>query len=563
MKRSAASAVDARRADGHAGQSSHGGNHSDKTFSPMNSASAASRDLSRATALGPRLRLLLAAMLGIAHTQAFAPHDWWWLQLLALAGLVALMADAGRARMAAATGYAFGMGWFLSGIWWLYISMHVYGEMPAWMAAPAVVLFAAYLSLWPALAGAVWYWLTRSRPAASATALAGVFGAILFGAAWGLSEWLRGVVFTGFPWLGSGYPHTAGPLAGYAPLFGVYGIATLAATLAALLVVAVRAAGLRRRGTMVTAIVSGAAIVIVGAVLRPVAWTQPIGEPISVRLLQGNVAQDIKFEPVGIQRSLELYRDLITAKPADLVITPETGFPVILQELPLDIAQDVRRFMENTGSTILFGAVGADSPVDFTNSAFAIGPEHPTLYRYNKHHLVPFGEFIPFGFHWFVNMMKMPLGDFMRGGLDQQAVPVRGIRVAPNICYEDLFGEEIAHTLRHQPEPANMMANMTNLAWFGDTIALDQHLQISRMRALEMRRPMLRATNTGMTAVVKPDGSTERLPTFEVGTLAATVQGMQGFTPFIRWGNVPFLALSGLVLAAAALARVRRRGSVT
>uniref|UniRef100_UPI00313D6F10 apolipoprotein N-acyltransferase n=2 Tax=unclassified Cupriavidus TaxID=2640874 RepID=UPI00313D6F10 len=559
MKRSDTGAAEARRGDANA----RAGVSPEPTFSPpMTSASGSpTGDLSRATAPGPRLRLLLAAVLGVAHTQAFAPHDWWWLQLLALAGLVALMADAGRARMAAATGYAFGMGWFLSGIWWLYISMHVYGEMPAWMAAPAVVLFSAYLSLWPALAGGVWYGLTQARGRA-----AGVTAAVLFGAAWGLSEWLRGVVFTGFPWLGSGYPHTEGPLAGYAPLFGVYGIATLAATLAALIVVAVRAAGLRRRASVGAALACAAAIALVGALLRPVAWTQPAGNPISVRLLQGNVAQDIKFEPAGIQRSLELYRDLITAKPADLVVTPETGFPVILQELPLDIAQDVRRFMESSGSTVLFGAVGADSPVDFTNSAFAIGPEHPTLYRYDKHHLVPFGEFIPFGFHWFVDMMKMPLGDFRRGGLDQPAVPVRGIRVAPNICYEDLFGEEIAHTLRHQQVPANMMANMTNLAWFGDTIALDQHLQISRMRALEMRRPMLRATNTGMTAVVKPDGSTERLPTFEVGTLATTVQGMQGLTPFIRWGNVPFLAASGLVLAAALVARVvarliaRRRG---
>lgn len=569
MKRSDTGAAEARRGDANA----RAGKSPDPILSsPMTSAlGSPTGDLSRATALRPRLRLLLAAMLGAAHTQAFAPHDWWWLQLLALAGLVALMADAGRARMAAATGYAFGMGWFLSGIWWLYISMHVYGEMPAWMAAPAVVLFSAYLSLWPALAGGVWYWLTQGRGrvvdavsgvrtgAQQSGTQSGVIPAVLFGAAWGLSEWLRGVVFTGFPWLGSGYPHTEGPLAGYAPLFGVYGIATLAATLAALVVVAVRAAGLRRRATVATALGCAAAIALVGVLLRPVAWTQPIGAPISVRLLQGNVAQDIKFEPAGIQRSLELYRDLITAKPADLVVTPETGFPVILQELPVDIAQDVRRYMEDTGSTVLFGAVGADSPVDFTNSAFAIGPEHPTLYRYNKHHLVPFGEFIPFGFHWFVNMMKMPLGDFMRGGLDQAAVPVRGIRVAPNICYEDLFGEEIAHTLRHQQVPANMMANMTNLAWFGDTIALDQHLQISRMRALEMRRPMLRATNTGMTAVVKPDGSTERLPTFEVGTLATTVQGMQGLTPFIRWGNVPFLAVSGLVLAAAAAVRLRAR----
>ncbi len=521
------------------------------------SPSAPAGALRAATSRGTLFRLLIAAALGVAHTQAFAPHDWWWLQILSLSGLVALVADAPRPRAAAATAYVFGLGWFLSGIWWLYISMHVYGEMPAWMAALAVVLFAGYLSIWPALAAASWQWLTRRGRD-------GVLAALAFGAIWALSEWLRGVVFTGFPWLGSGYPHTDGPLAGYAPLFGVYGIAFLAASASALLVAGVR--GWLRRvepGAARVAAWSGGLVAATlggGLGLAQIAYTTPIGQPIGVRLLQGNVAQDIKFEPAGIQRSLELYRDLITAAPADLVVTPETAFPVILQELPVDIAKAVRTYMEKTGTTVVFGAAGADSPVDFTNSVFAIGPEQDQLYRYNKHHLVPFGEFIPFGFHWFVNMMKMPLGDFRRGTLDQPAVPVRGIHVAPNICYEDLFGEEIATTLRQQATPANILANVTNLAWFGDTIALDQHLQISRMRALEMRRPMLRATNTGMTAVVGPDGTVQaKLPTFEVGTLTAAVQGMQGLTPYIRWGNVPVLAGSVMVLLLAWRARGARK----
>lgn len=491
-------------------------------------------------------RLLLAGMLGIAHTQAFAPHDWWWLQILSLAGLAALIADAPRARVAAATGYAFGLGWFLSGIWWLYISMHVYGEMPAWMAALAVVLFSAFLSLYPALAGAAWHRLAARLPRLS------IWTPLAFGATWGLSEWLRGVVFTGFPWLSGGYAHTDGPLAGFAPLFGVYGIGALAATVAALLVLAVRAFGHRAGGCGLAAAALVAALPIAGATLAPLAWTTPAGSPITVRLLQGNVPQDIKFEQAGVQRSIELYRDMITATPADLIVTPETAFPVILQDLPVDVAMAMRDFMEKTGTAVLFGAAGADSPVDFTNSVFGIGPQSRGLYRYNKHHLVPFGEFIPLGFHWFVDMMKMPLGDFRRGGLEQPPMPVRGIRVAPNICYEDLFGEEIAQTLRHQAAPANVMANLTNLAWFGDTIALDQHLQISRMRALEMRRPMLRATNTGMTAVVAPDGKVQaRLPTFTIDTLTASVQGMDGLTPYIRWGNVPVLAWFAAVLALA------------
>lgn len=522
--------------------------------------------VARERSLGARVaRLLLAGVLGVAHTQAFAPHDWWWMQILALAGLAAIVADSHGRRAAAALGYAFGMGWFVSGIWWLYISMHVYGGMPSWMAALAVLLFSAYLSLYPALAAGLWRWASARRPDAP------LLGALAFGAAWGVTEWLRGVVFTGFPWLSGGYAHTDGPLAGFAPLVGVYGIGAIAAAVAALLVVAVRAFG--RRGASVATGTTGTtgatrhgalavglavALPLGGLALAPLSWTEPVGEPVSVRLLQGNVAQDIKFEQVGIDRSIALYRGMITAEASDLVVTPETAFPVILQDLPADTAVALREFSAATGTAVLFGAAGMDSPVDYTNSVFGIGPGYEGLYRYDKHHLVPFGEFIPLGFRWFVDMMKMPLGDFRRGGLAQPPLPVRGITVAPNICYEDLFGEEIARTLRNQPRPANILANVTNLAWFGDTIALDQHLQISRMRALESRRPMLRATNTGMTAVVAPDGSVQaRLPTFANGTLSAKVQGTQGLTPYVRWGNLPVLLACLLAIALAAWPRRR------
>jgi apolipoprotein N-acyltransferase len=520
-------------------------------------ARAVARDRTRGASVA---RLLLAAVLGIAHTQAFAPHDWWWLQILSLAGLAALVADSHGRRDAAALGYAFGMGWFVSGIWWLYISMHVYGGMPSWMAALAVLLFSAYLSIYPALAAGLWRWASERRPEAP------LLAPLAFGAAWGLTEWLRGVVFTGFPWLSGGYAHTDGPLAGFAPLIGVYGIGALAAAIAALLVAAVRAFGRRRSAAGSPAAARGGALALglavalpaAGLALRPLAWTEPVGEPVTVRLLQGNVAQDIKFEQVGIQRSIDLYRGMITAAPADLVVTPETAFPVVLQDLPAGTAAALREFSAATGTAVLFGAAGMDSPVDYTNSVFGIGPGFEGLYRYDKHHLVPFGEFIPLGFRWFVDMMKMPLGDFRRGGLAQPPLPVRGITVAPNICYEDLFGEEIARTLRNQPRPANILANVTNLAWFGDTIALDQHLQISRMRALESRRPMLRATNTGMTAVVGPDGTVQaRLATFSNDTLSARVQGTQGLTPYVRWGNVPPLLACLLVIALAAWPRKR------
>lgn len=503
----------------------------------------------------PRRALPLAVVFGVMQAQAFAPTGWWWMQLLALTGLMVLLRASRSTRIAGLTGAAFGLGWFLSGIWWLYISMHVYGGMPWWMAALAVVLFSMYLSLYPALAGALWHRLMRHLTRHTSD---GWSAPLLFAALWLLTEWLRGVILTGFPWLASGYAHTGGPLAGYAPVIGMYGIAGLSAMLAALV-------ALTTWNRLRSALPGALAILVIlfaGIGLRQVAWTQPAGQPISVRLLQGNVPQNIKFEPVGVEASLDLYARMITEAPADLIVTPETAFPIIVQQMPEALARLLRGFTDQSGSTLLFGAAGADSPVDFTNSVFGLSPSAPTVYRYDKHHLVPFGEFIPFGFQWFVDMMKMPLGDFRRGGPAQPPMDVHGVRIGPNICYEDLFGEEIAASLR-QDHPANVLVNITNLAWFGDTIALDQHLQISQMRALETGRPMLRATNTGATAIVKADGSIQaRLPHLTLGTLAGEVQGMEGLTPYVRTGNWAVVGLSVLILLAG-LGRAARnsRGS--
>ncbi|MGN6703218.1 MAG: apolipoprotein N-acyltransferase, partial [Burkholderiaceae bacterium] len=199
----------------------------------------------------------------------------------------------------------------------------------------------------------------------------------------------------------------------------------------------------------------------------------------------------------------------------------------------------------------------------YTNSAIGIPPAGPQAYRYDKHHLVPFGEFIPTGFRWFVDMMHIPLGDFDRGDVVQPPFAVRDQQVMPNICYEDLFGGEIARQIRAardagKPAPT-ILLNMSNIAWFGDTIALPQHLQISRMRALETGRPMLRATNTGATATIDPKGRvTDELQPFTRGTLAATVQGYDGATPYVATGDLGTVALCALLLAGAGIAGRRK-----
>jgi apolipoprotein N-acyltransferase len=246
---------------------------------------------------------------------------------------------------------------------------------------------------------------------------------------------------------------------------------------------------------------------------------------------------------------------MITSKPADLIVTPETAIPVLAQQLPAPFASAVRNFSDSTGSAILFGAIGGTitpegQVIDYTNSLFGVTPGTRDVYRYDKHHLVPFGEFVPWGFRWFVNLMSIPLGDFFRGAPVQKPFIVHNQPVAVDICYEDIFGEEIARTIRESDTPAGVLINSTNLAWFGDTIALDQHLQIARMRSLETGRPMLRATNTGMTAAIDANGKVlGRLTPYTIGSLDVTVQGTAGRTPYITSGNNTVLAVSLLLLA--------------
>jgi apolipoprotein N-acyltransferase len=512
----------------------------------------------------PRLSLAMPACLaaGALSVLAFAPFGYWPIQIATMSLLFWLSVRQVRVRDSALLASAYGTGWFGAAIWWLYVSMHDYGGLPGWMAALAVVLLAVFLSGFPALAlsGEAWFRLRRGvRQDVSLL--------LVLPALWMLSEWLRGWVLTGFPWAATGYAHTDSPLAGYAPLLGVYGLGWLAALLAAWLAQRL-ASGLTtilprlpQRRLLVLAVV----VLASGLLLQQIDWTHPHGKPISVRLLQGNVPQEMKFDPSQIRDSLNLYRDMITASPADLVATPETALPVLLQGLPVDFVQSLVGYTSATGSAVLFGVPAADSTQHYANSVIGLGPHAPpgSAYRYDKHHLVPFGEFVPPGARWFIDMMHIPLGDFSKGGVAQPPFAVRDQQVMPNICYEDLFGEEIAATIRHavlagRPQPT-ILLNVSNIAWFGDTIALPQHLQISRMRALEVRRPMLRATNTGVTAVISPHGKVlDQLKPYTRGMLSATVQGQSGWTPYSLYGNWLVVVLAMAVLAAVYW-RTRRR----
>jgi apolipoprotein N-acyltransferase len=511
------------------------------------------------------IRLLVAALAGAAAVAGFAPVGISALAVLAPAVLMLLWQRAGTPAQAALIGFAFGLAHFGAGVSWVYVSLHDIGMMPAPLAAIATLLFCAILALYPAGVG----WL-RGRLQAR-WKIGNVAAALLLvPALWTLVEWLRGWVFTGFPWLALGYAQSDSPLAGYAPLVGVYGV-SFAAMLAAGLVVTV--IGLPSRRSRAVAIAGFAILYVAGFALKQVAWTTPAGPPVSVALAQGNVPQSLKFEPGRFESTLDTYRRLVASGSAELTVLPETALPRFLDLVPAEYLASLEQLARERKGNILLGAPrrhavdtpgasgkvgtsGADGrsgTVDYTNSVVSLGTAPRQAYA--KTHLVPFGEFIPPGFGWVLGILHIPLSDFARGAANPQPMDLGpNLRVAVNICYEDAFGAEIARQL----PAATLLVNASNVAWFGDSLAPDQHLQISRLRAMETGRYMLRATNTGATAIIDERGRVAaRLPAFTEGLLQGRAQPFTGATPFVRFGDVPILALCLLVIAALWLARRR------
>ncbi len=483
--------------------------------------------------------ILVPGLAGAACVFGFAPFYAWPVPILGLALLFRTWASSGSALQAAISGFAFGLGYFIAGVSWVYVSLHRYGAMPAALAALATFLFCSYLALFPALAG----WASVKVGGDSALrrlwAMPAAFTAL---------EWVRGWLFTGFPWLTAGTSQVpSSPLAGYAPLLGVYGT-TLAVAGAAALGIAAFASSTGPRGRY-RRLAALTAIFLVGAVARLVPWSEPDGRPVAVALLQGNVAQDMKWREEVRTRTLVDYRRMVFEAPARIVILPETAFPAFLDQVPADYLESLRAHARASGKEILLGAVerrAEGGELGYYNSVVSL--TDPTGEPYRKRHLVPFGEFIPPGFRWVVDVLRIPLTDFARGGEDPKPLPAGGIRFGVAICYEDIFGEELIDQL----PAAQALLNVSNDAWFGETFAAEQHLQMSQMRALETGRWMVRSTNTGITAAIDERGRiVARLPWFEAGTLVQEVEPRKGATAYVRAGNAPALLLVSVLLVAA------------
>jgi len=486
----------------------------------------------------PHAAIAAALVAGALTVAGYAPPALFPLPFLTLACLV-LLWRAATPRAAFWIGFAFGAGVFGVGASWVYVSLHDFGTMPAPLAAIGTLAYCAILSLYPAAAG---WCLARLQPARTASAL------LAFPALWTFFEWLRGWVFTGVPWLALGYSQVDSPLAGFAPVLGIYGVSWVTALCAGLLVVVLTSSGKAR-------LAGGAALVLafgLGQLAKQIDWTSAQGAPLRVALLQGNIPQDLKFQPDRYAATLAVYKRLIEASQGQLIVLPETAIPRFLDAVDPGYLRDIARIAVERRADVLIGVPIRDPDGRYFNSVISVGTS--SSQRYDKSHLVPFGEFVPPGFGWIVKTFAVPLSDFSLGSENPKPLALAGQRVAPNICWEDAFGEEI---IRQLPE-ATLLVNVSNVAWFGDSLAPAQHLQISRMRALETGRAMLRATNTGMTAIIDPRGRVvAKLPQFTEGILEGEVRGYVGASPYVKLGNTP-IVLTCIVLLGA-LVFVRRR----
>lgn len=530
-----------------------------------------------------------------------------WLQCLSLALLAALLlhiasqereykASASYASKARKRSSPASQGFCTAGVFstaamcstwgWLYVSMHQFGGLPEWLAALAVLLLAMALSLYFAITGGLWVvifrrYLLQSRLQEGRYAThrpemlwpelkLGITGVFLFAALWTLAELARGQWFTGFPWGAGGYAHTQSLWSAFAPWLGVYGIGLISAGVAMSLPLSwslLMASRTRAWQYLVISVLGVAAVLPWGMNQSQHTWTQA-GEKMVARLLQGNIPQDEKFIPgQGIRIALNWYGEELRNSRETLIVTPETAIPVLPRNLPDTYWQPLKdKYQAQTAHSqnqqlALVGIPMGGAGEGYSNSVLAFGAASLS-YRYDKQHLVPFGEFIPPFFQWFVRLMNIPLGDFEQKKSNAGVLTWQGQRLLPQICYEDLFGEEMAQYFQNESQAPTVLVNMSNLAWFGQTTAPAQHAYISSMRALEFQRPVIRATNTGLTAFMDAKGKVSTFLTpFTRGALVGEFEGRTGLTPYARWvsqwGLLPLWLICGAIVLVLGLFSLR------
>ncbi len=497
----------------------------------------------------------------------------WWMQALSLVVLVWQLQVSRSVRQGAWLGWLFATAMQCATWWWLFISLHTYGGLASPLSVVAIVGLAGFLALYYAAICASFMVLAQVNRA---------WSAIIFSSLWLLAELGRVEFFTGFPWGEGGYAQLDGPFADLAKLVGVHGLTFGVAFASAAVAGLLRRprwlnSGLLAAGLLLAVAASLAIKVEKGAESH---FTSPLSaesgkKPFVVTLLQGNIAQDEKFQGgSGIPDALNWYGVQLRDATTSLIVTPETALPLLPADLPEGYLEALlKRYIQPAAdaplTAALIGIPLGNSQRGYTNSVIGLKPA-PTpatgqpagdindyVYRYDKHHLVPFGEFVHPLFKWFLDVVNIPLSDFNRGDVSQPSFDWQGQRLAPNICYEDLFGEELAQRFIDPANAPSIFVNISNIAWFGNSIAINQHLSISRMRAIEFERPMIRATNTGATVIIDHRGQvTHSLPRLSRGVLTGEVEGRRGITPYAWWvsrfGLWPLWGLCAAIILVAA-----------
>jgi len=478
------------------------------------------------------LRLLIAFIAGAATVFAFAPFDLYPLAVLgpAILLLLWLVSDA---RMAFRAGWAFGLGLFGIGVFWMHISIDQFGNVGTVLAIVITLAFIAGIALYYGLVG----WLGKVIAGSGSWRLQ-LFIYVLL---WVLLEWLRGWVLTGFPWLALGYSQIGTPLQGYIPLLGVYGVSMLVMVSAAFVVAVIKSFRTMVPALLVLSLLWGG-----GWLLTQKDWTSQSGDPVKVSIIQANVEQSLKWKAETRQPTIELYLKLTRQEwDSDLIVWPETAVPAYYHQLEEELFQDLELEAQDNSSDLLFGiAVWEDSNRRYFNSMSTLGSVRNA---YFKRHLVPFGEFMPM--RWLlkplVDFLQIPMSNFAAGEAERPLMQVAGHLAGVSICYEDAFGEEIIQAM---PD-ARFLVNASNDAWFGDSLALPQHLQIARMRSIETGRYQLRATNTGISAFIGPKGELiTTSPIFKQYVLRGEIIPMTGTTPYAMVGNWGVVSLMCLLL---------------
>jgi len=488
--------------------------------------------VSRLALIAGRHPSLLALLAGSLMPLAFAPFFWWPLALLLPALLLWLWQRAESGGRAFLLGWLFGLGWYGFGVYWLYNSLHDFGNAPPAVAGALTGLMILTLA---GFIGALLALFHRLRQG-----LSPVWALWLLPAGWFAMEWAKGWVLTGFPWLSLGYAHTESPLAGFAPLVGVYGIGALS-LLASIALLSLPAQRFKALGGLIL-------LFAAGFLLERIEWTRPVGEPLRVVMVQGNIPQQMRWRPESRRQIIARYRreSLPWWGKTDLILWPEAALPGWARELRQPLLDPLARQSRESGTALLTGLLVSRPGGGYYNSMMLLDGEREQVYH--KRHLVPFGEYFPLrGLIGFLDdYIDIPMSDMTPGPAVQPLLRVGDIRLGMSICFEDVFSRDVNRDL---PE-AQLLVNTSNDAWFGDSLAPHQHLQIARMRAMETRRPLLRSSNTGPTAFIDHHGRLRGEPSglFELAVVAGDIQPRQGGTPFLFFATIQPLLAGGLLL---------------